>query len=57
MSWLIRYKRGTELACRFPGPSQPYATRQEVEALLRVCVNAHDMEIIEDLPAGRAGLL
>lgn len=47
MQWLIRYRRDSELALRFPGPAQPYSSRQEVEALLRVCVNADELEIVE----------
>lgn len=44
----IRYRRGTDLARRFPGPSQPLASREEAEALLRNCANGGDMEIVEE---------
>ena len=47
MSVTIRYRPGTALARRFPGTSQPLATRAEAEALLRQCANGGDMEIEE----------
>lgn len=47
IGYAIRYKRGTDLAHRFPGSALPFASLAEAEALLRVCANAASMEIVE----------
>lgn len=49
---VIRYRRNTDLARQFPGPSLPYASREEAEALLRVCANTNRYEI-EDIDDDR----
>lgn len=45
--YAIRYRPGTPLADRFPGPAQPHDSRDYVEQILRACPNAESMEIVE----------
>ena len=48
MSFGIRYRPGTDLARRFGDrPAGCHETRAAAEGLLRYCVNAADMEVVE----------
>lgn len=47
-AFAIRYRHGTDLADRWPEPSESsWPTRQEAETALRQCFNAASMEVIE----------
>lgn len=46
--YAIRYRPGTDLGRRFPGPSHlTLPTREAAEEIWRRCPNANDMEVIE----------
>lgn len=47
MSYVIRYRLGSDLGRRFTGHSAPYSDREQAERLRLACLNAEAMEVIE----------
>lgn len=43
----IRYRPDTDLGRRFTAHGGTFPTRADAEAILRICVNAEAMEVIE----------